>query len=672
MKPWMTNFWVRLVTIVLFLSMVIVAIVSAVGIFACAEMRVYADGGAQMRQDMLNSLAYRMDSSVQEYYLQYTNDPEGAKDYWAPFFSAEKTNYFFQVKDKDGKVLLSNYSAPYQYHSSGSLDAASEALYIEKTFDSAAKRQAWLEEFGKKYTIWGDSQWEDQLENQKIEYRISVEYTEPSALTIDRYISKDLQAKDEISIVMSLTDHMIAAKNALPWICGVSALLALAALIFLMVLAGRRADGSIHLTWFDKIPLDLLIVIYLGLVGVTFAILEECYNFWQGIIAAGALVPVWSGLIVAFFMTIGVRAKAGTFWKNNVTAWVLRYLWRFAKWFWGALTVLFQNIPLFWKTLLIWAGISFAEFFVIINTSFNSALFFFWFLEKLILTPLILFGVIGLQRLRKGAASIREGNLEHEIDLKYLYGPFREHGEDLNSITQGLQNAVEQRVRSERMKAELITNVSHDIKTPLTSIVNYVDLLSKEDLQNEHAKEYVSVLSRQSARLKKLTEDLVEASKASTGNIEVHAEPVDLNVLLSQAAGEFSDRFVQKNLEAVLTTAAEQPKVMADGQLLWRVFSNLMTNIVKYAMPGTRVYLTTAVRSGSASITFRNISNAPLNITGEELTERFVRGDRSRTDGEGSGLGLSIARSLTELQGGSFKVTVDGDLFKAELAFPVI
>ena len=222
------------------------------------------------------------------------------------------------------------------------------------------------------------------------------------------------------------------------------------------------------------------------------------------------------------------------------------------------------------------------------------------------------------------------------------------------------------------MKAELITNVSHDIKTPLTSIVNYVDLLSKEELQNERAEEYVAVLTRQAQRLKKLTDDLVEASKASTGNIAVHREPVDLNVLLSQAAGEFSDRLAKNKLEPVLTTAPEQPKAMADGQLLWRVFSNLLTNIVKYAMQGTRVYLTTAAQDGYAQITFRNISSAPLCMSGEELGERFVRGDRSRTDGEGSGLGLSIARSLVELQGGQFAVTTDGDLFKAVITFPVI
>lgn len=672
MKPWMTKFWVRLVAVIVFIVMVLLAILSAAGIWACVESRVYADGGAQLRKDVLSNLAYRMDNTVAEYYRAYTNGEE-AKEYWEPYFSKEHTNYFFQLKDKDGTVLLSSYSAPYQFHNSGELADLSDVLYIEESFDSAAKRQVWLEEFSQKHEIWGENQWEDGDESFiGTRYYISVEYSDPSSVSIERYIAKDFTAKDEIYYVMGLADRLISLRSALPWICGVSALLALAALIFLIVIAGRRnEDGSVRLTWFDRIPLDLLIVLYLALFGVNFAIAEECFN-WELLAVVLLSVPIWIALGVAFLMSFAARARAGTLWRNNLTYHILRWLWKACKWLWGALGTLVKNIPLFWRTLLIWAGISFVEFLAIVTANYDEELIVFWFLEKLVITPLLLFAVYGMQKLRKGAKAISEGNLNQQMDLKYLYGPFREHAEDLNHISDGLQAAVEDRVKSERMKAELITNVSHDIKTPLTSIVNYVDLLGKEELQNERAKEYISVLSRHAQRLKKLTEDLVEASKASTGNIAVNAAPVDLNVLLSQAAGEYSDRFAAKNLEAVLTTAENQPRILADGQLLWRVFSNLMTNIVKYAMPGTRVYLTTTAKNGKAAVTFRNISNAPLNMTGDELTERFVRGDRSRTGGEGSGLGLSIARSLTELQGGTFTVTVDGDLFKAELTFPLL
>ena len=676
MKPWMTKFWVRLVAVIMFIVMILAAVLSAIGIWACVETRVYADGGAQLRQDALASLASRMTATVSDYYRSYVtnDDPQSVQDYWEPYFSKERSNFFFSIKDANGNVILQSYSAPFQYHSTGDFEEAAEIYTTEQTFDSAAKRQAWLEDFSKEHQVWGDNQWEDYDEDPQnaVSYHIVVDYSDPSLLKIDRYIAKDFTAKDEISFVMGWVDRVINMKNALPWICGISALLALAALAFLISIAGKRnADGSVRLTWFDRIPLDLLLVIYISLLGVNFEIADGLFD-QELLFAVIFSIPIWIGLGIAFLMSFASRCRAGTIWRNNLTYHIFRWLWQFCKWLWGALKTLLKSIPLFWKTLLIWAGISLAELIVLANCSYNGTLFGFWFLEKLILTPLILFGVIGMQRLRRGAKSIRGGDLESKIDFKYLYGPFREHAEDLNAITDGLQSAVEDRVKSERMKAELITNVSHDIKTPLTSIVNYVDLLSKENLQNDRAAEYVSILTRQAQRLKKLTEDLVEASKASTGNIAVHREPVDLNVLLSQAAGEFSDRLAGANLEPVLTTATEQPKALADGQLLWRVFSNLLTNIVKYAMPGTRVYLSTTVRDGNAQIIFRNISKAPLNISGDELMERFVRGDRSRTDGEGSGLGLSIARSLIELQGGQFSVITDGDLFKAEIAFPLL
>lgn len=676
MKPWMTKLWVRLVAVLVFIVMVLTAILSAIGIWACVETRVYADGGAQLRQDALNSLASRMTATVSDYYHSYINndDPQYVKDYWEPYFSRERSNFFFSIKDETGNVVLQSYNAPFQYHSRSDFEEAAEIYTTEQAFESAAKRQAWLEDFSKEHQIWSDNQWEDYdgETGAAVSYHIAVDYSKPSGLKIDRYVAKEFTAKDEISFVMGWVDRVINMRNALPWICGISALLALAALVFLLSIAGKRnADGSVRLTWFDRIPLDLLLVIYVSLLGVNFAIADGLFDR-ELLVAAICSFPIWIVLGIAFLMSVAARCRARTIWKNNLTYHVCGLLWKFCKWLWGALKTLVKSIPLFWKTLLIWMGLSFAEFIVLASTSSNGTLFGFWFFEKLILTPLILFGVIGMQRLRNGAKSIRGGNLDSKVDFKYLYGPFREHAEDLNAITDGLQSAVDDRVKSERMKAELITNVSHDIKTPLTSIVNYVDLLSKEELQNERAEEYVSVLTRQSQRLKKLTDDLVEASKASTGNIAVHNEPVDLNVLLSQAAGEFSDRMAKKALEPVLTTAAEQPKALADGQLLWRVFSNLLTNIVKYAMPGTRVYLTTAVHDQLAQITFRNISNEPLNMSGDELTERFVRGDRSRTDGEGSGLGLSIAQSLIELQGGQFEVTTDGDLFKATILFSII
>ena len=234
-----------------------------------------------------------------------------------------------------------------------------------------------------------------------------------------------------------------------------------------------------------------------------------------------------------------------------------------------------------------------------------------------------------------------------------------------------MTRAVDERMKSERLKTELITNVSHDIKTPLTSIINYVDLISKEDTDNEKIKEYTDVLSRQSERLKKLIEDLVEASKASTGNVDVSLAPCDVSVLISQSVGEYGEKLENAQLELLISKPEQPLMIMADGRLLWRVFDNLMNNVCKYAMPGTRVYMTLELSGGEAVVSIKNISKYPLNIKAEELMERFVRGDSSRST-EGSGLGLSIAGSLTSLMGGKFSVEVDGDLFKATLRFKKI
>lgn len=237
-------------------------------------------------------------------------------------------------------------------------------------------------------------------------------------------------------------------------------------------------------------------------------------------------------------------------------------------------------------------------------------------------------------------------------------------------MQQGVQRAVDERLRSERMKTELITNVSHDIKTPLTSIVIYVDLLKKEEINSPKAQEYLEVMDRQSKRLKKLTEDLVEASKASSGVIPVDCQPTNVNVLLSQLEGEYEERLQKAELTMIVHPAAGDPVVLADGKLLSRVMDNLMNNIGKYAMPGTRVYAAAAADEKESTISIKNVSRNELNVSADELMERFVRGDSSRHT-EGSGLGLSIAKSLVELQGGRFELSIDGDLFRADISLPL-
>ena len=242
----------------------------------------------------------------------------------------------------------------------------------------------------------------------------------------------------------------------------------------------------------------------------------------------------------------------------------------------------------------------------------------------------------------------------------------------LNNISNGLENAVQERMKSERMKAELITNVSHDIKTPLTSIINYVDLLKKEDIANEKANEYINILDNKSQRLKKLTEDLIEASKVSTGNVSLNLEKINIVELIKQAIGEFEDKFQNKNLQIIVNCNENEININADIRYMYRIVENLFSNIYKYALENSRVYIDISIVDGTnVVIEMKNISKDKLNISADELMQRFVRGDRSRNT-EGSGLGISIAQNLTELQNGTFELKLDGDLFKVKLTFNII
>ena len=273
-------------------------------------------------------------------------------------------------------------------------------------------------------------------------------------------------------------------------------------------------------------------------------------------------------------------------------------------------------------------------------------------------------------KLLQGIKSMCEGNLNHKIDTEYLYGSFKEFGEELNELAEAAKEAARQQMKSERMKTELITNVSHDIKTPLTSIINFVDLLKKPHSEEE-GEEYLAVLDRQSQRLKKLIDDLMDMSKASSGNMTVELSEMDAAEAVNQALGEFGDKLDRARLTPVFRHPEKTIMISADGKLLWRVLSNLLNNAVKYALPDTRLYVDLLELDGNAVISIKNISREQLNVEAEELMERFVRGDTSRNT-EGSGLGLNIAKSLVELQGGSMQLTVDGDLFKVTLSFPMV
>lgn len=322
-----------------------------------------------------------------------------------------------------------------------------------------------------------------------------------------------------------------------------------------------------------------------------------------------------------------------------------------------------RNVPLFLISMLAFGFICLLEL-----IGFGIGSIGFIFIIKLIELALLIAFIMQYDRIRCAAKAIANGDFSQPVDTSRLMLFFRKHGEDLNNVSNGIEAAVSEKMKSERFRTELITNVSHDIKTPLTSIINYVDLLQKEDIDNEKVREYLDVLDRQSSRLKKLIQDLLEASKASTGSINVELEELDVAVMLSQVAGEYKEKFEKNNLDLIIKNDVTPVMIQADGRHLWRVFDNLMNNINKYAQPCTRVYIDIIPKDSGAIITFKNVSATPLNISSDELKERFVRGDSSRNT-EGSGLGLSIAESLMKLMNGTLELTVDGDLFKVTLEF---
>jgi len=374
-------------------------------------------------------------------------------------------------------------------------------------------------------------------------------------------------------------------------------------------------------------------------------------------------------LFIALCIDFAARLKLGKWWKNTVIFYILRFVSKIFSNMLHGINAFARSLPLLWKIVVFLVFAAIWCFIVLVSDPEAGLLV--YIIGGIMLAVLILSSAIAMLRLRETAKKLADGDLSAKIDESKLFLDFKKHGADLNNIGSGISKAVDERIKSERLKTELITNVSHDIKTPLTSIINYTDLISSEPAGSEKISEYAEVLRRQGMRLKKLIEDLVEASKASTGNIEVNLAPCDAGVMLSQAVGEYSERFKSSKLNLIISKPEDPVMIEADGRLLWRVFDNLMNNICKYAQPETRVYASLDIIGNKAIICLKNISKYALNIDASELMERFVRGDSSRHT-DGSGLGLSISKSLTELQGGSIDISVDGDLFKTTLCFSLI
>ena len=618
MKQLYGKLWVKCTAIALLIVFAVLLAASALGIAYLISCGAYLDGGAQLRQDAANSVMYRISySDAQEALQAYRSDQPQELKLIQERYTADKSNVYFEwVDEKTGESLLRVGGADAVPFSSSHYSA--HRIYSSMSFD-------------------GDD----------TTYELHI------------YLRDPLSAHDRAYHTLQWANRLIAARG---WLIALAILLLAVCLflfIFLLCAMGHKEGvAGIYQCWLNKIPLDLFLALLALLLLAWASFLGDIWyiDFWYYIL----LVFGTAALALTLLLSVAGRAKAPGFFKNTliykVFAWIFRGLGR---------------IPMVWRTALVWGALCLAELFFTFMLGWNEEQYaVLWLLSRGVLTIVILYLASSLRLLQKEGQAIADGQTDYKGKPIPRWLPaLKKHEENLQSIQSGIQKAVDEQTRAERMKTELITNVSHDIKTPLTSIVNYVDLLEKEDIQPEKAKEYVDVLNRQSARLKKLTEDLVEASKASSGSLPVHLAPTDVNVLLSQLAGDYMEKLEGAQLEPIFRPAPSQPVIQADGQLLSRVLGNLFSNICKYAMPGTRVYFESAADENTVSLTFKNISKYELNIPAEELMARFVRGDRSRHT-EGSGLGLSIAQSLTELQGGTFRLEIDGDLFKAVVTFP--
>ena len=483
------------------------------------------------------------------------------------------------------------------------------------------------------------------------------------------YLEPTQTPGEELSQLRSSVNTLLRFQNVYLPVGIAAAVLCLALFLFLMASMGKTPDG-VKLRGVHRVPLDLFLA-----AAVLAAILTENFcSVWSANtllydplwtwVLPGALVVLWLGFAALLTCcTVSARLRAGKWWRNTVVYIVCRFLYR-------AVRGLVRALPDAWKGILVYAAVVLVNFFGTLFTWLSGSVFI--FLLVIVLDAAGLYFVIRtvrqLKTLQTAGRKLAAGDLTYTVDTEKMYPVLKEHGDDLNAVSVGMNRAVNERMKSERFKTELITNVSHDLKTPLTSIVSYVDLLKKEPIESESAQEYIDVLDRQSQKLKKLTADLVDASKASSGALPVHSEKLDLGELLRQSAGEYTEKFAAAGIAPVLLVPERETCVTADGRLLWRVLDNLLGNAVKYAQSGTRLYLELVQNETETVLTLKNISREPLNIPAEELMERFVRGDGSRHT-DGSGLGLSIAKSLMELMGGKLVLALDGDLFKAALVF---
>ena len=690
--------WLKLVAFFALVIFAVTAVLSGLGALWLYSERVYFDGGESMMKETLSDELYSKTMNMENillgnnatkyetvalpYYnildiLEDSNEKslqsvatknsiEGIAKYFDAYYAEGMTNLVISIKNTDGELLYQNFTPESTYISrEETFDLGNPSKMYEFTYvyTDDVNLQNFLQKVRQQGNIVETEKSQGEGTNGKCRITVYPKYGNQIVVTMS--LSNPLQIIDGTYFEVDLLTRAISIRNWLLPICIASALMVIACFIYLMVSAGYndRQEG-ISLAWWHKIPFEIYCFVCVVLVAYAIAFVDNYYGQW-GVIGGIAVLAIMLLTIalcgILLINTFVVRCKTCTLFKYTITIGSLIIIWKFLK-------LIFKNISYTWRVILTFSGVFVYELvclLIVVSGYWNFGLGL-WLMGKVVVGAVAILYAVGIGRVSKACKEISQGNSKPEINNELMPRFIIEFGADVKNIGEGVGRAVEQSLKSERLKTELITNVSHDLKTPLTSIVNYVDILSKQDIEPLEAKEHVEILVRQSQRMKKLIDDLIEASKASSGAIAVNLERANVATLLSQSLVEYQEKLEKCELETILQIAQEELYANIDGRLTWRVLDNLFGNVCKYAQPGTRVYVTLEEVGSKIKVNFKNISRYQLNISADELMERFKRGDASRST-EGSGLGLAIANDLCRLQGIDFKIAIDGDLYKVEL-----
>lgn len=662
--------------------------------FGSALIEKYAPQGAENLLQVVNN-SPRLNGKLSVIYddLAYTlgNIYSDYQNYQMGFEHLEEgnTNFTYIYANNDTKKVVTNKTS---YENYAELEKNVQNLISEKDVKYMVIYPR-LKDFNSNMNVSKSDKWE-KLRS----YSSEKKWNSVFAVAVDTtYTIQDQFYQNKVAY-----DNNIPYFKGTTWLLVLSIILFLGATIWLTLEAGRTAeDEELHLNGFDhwKTEIAAVLIVLIWIVGSYIGI-----HFWNGNIytmindiptylkdggtyfeyyyargmdvssaymSASLYLPSLSiaelaeiyfygvftlGCFFMGYVSLIKRIKGRNLWKNSLLRVIVRFIYK-----------IYDNRKKTTKTVLLLCGFFLVQGIAVLFR--NGVTMLLVLLADVGVFYVVLNGLLLKEKLKKGIEEIALGNMEYQIPLQGLRGENLKLAEMINGIANGFHMAVEEAMKNERLKTDLITNVSHDIKTPLTSIINYVAILKQSDIADPKIQGYLDILEAKAQRLKTLTEDVVEASKVSSGNISLEYMDVDLVEMIQQTEGEMAEKFEARNLKMIVNLPAEPAVVHVDGRRMWRVLENIFGNAAKYAMPGTRVYADLKLEEDTVDLSLKNVSEHQLNISADELTERFIRGDLSRSS-EGSGLGLSIAQSLTTMQGGTFNLYLDGDLFRVNIRFP--